>query len=179
MSSTKGDTQAPGDPMPGLEVPVLQPGTPCVTPALWSPPLFLGSQPSQLCPLPLSCLPCKGADCASCMPISPPRLTGHQPSRRPPTGALSIHSSLYNLAQLEPDSLCMTVSLVYSSLSPRIRRNRGIFPLYSCFRIVEYTSSPGMQGWRVRTCTPPSLTLPPERGILAYLRIEPGSSHLG
>lgn len=37
----------------------------------------------------------------------------------------------------------MTVSLVYSSISPWMRRNRGIFPLYSCFRIVEYTSSPG------------------------------------
>lgn len=40
----------------------------------------------------------------------------------------------------------MTVSLVYSSVSPWMRRNRGIFPLYSCFRIVEYTSSPGHGG---------------------------------
>ena len=40
----------------------------------------------------------------------------------------------------------MTVSLVYSSISPLIRRNRGIFPLYSCFRMVEYTSEPGHSG---------------------------------
>lgn len=43
----------------------------------------------------------------------------------------------------------MTVSLVYSSLSPWMRRNRGIFPLYSCFRMVEYTSSPGIVGRHV------------------------------
>lgn len=40
----------------------------------------------------------------------------------------------------------MTVSLVYSSISPLMRRNLGIFPLYSCFLMVEYTSSPGHSG---------------------------------
>ena len=64
---------------------------------------------------------------------------------RTPSATLGIHAPSVSAHQA-PDSLCMTVSLVYSSISPWMRRNRGILPLYSCFRIVEYTSSPGHGG---------------------------------
>ena len=72
---------------------------------------------------------------------SPPMETEGSPS-----AALGIHTPSAPTAQPQPDSLCITVSLVYSSISPWMRRNRGIFPLNSCFRIVEYTSSPGHGG---------------------------------
>lgn len=95
-------------------------------------------------------------------------------------------------AQPQPDSLCMTVSLVYSSISPWMRRNRGIFPLNSCFRIVEYTSSPGHsgrgtgKGRQLLEVPPPHLghwtwSWPPSPSPAQqpYHQTEPGSSHPG
>lgn len=109
-----------------------------------------------------SCLCCSPAPCqanlpsSGCSGLSPALtfLTGRCPQQpleplrdhEAAAAALGTHSLRPAPAQLEPDSLCMTVSLVYSSISPWMRRKRGIFPLYSCFRIVEYTSSPGHSG---------------------------------
>lgn len=94
------------------------------------------------CPHPIvSRSPASGPSGPQCLegPGSPQGTRGFRPL---PWACTPLHP----LAQLEPDVLCMTVSLVYSSISPWMRRNRGIFPLYSCFRMVEYTSSPARGG---------------------------------
>lgn len=81
----------------------------------------------------------------------------------------------------------MTVSLVYSSISPWMRRKRGILPLYSCFLMVEYTSCPGI--WKgpgvspLATCqaftpshspSPPTHTIKQNQGVL--IRAEGGEA---
>ena len=141
MSSAEGYAMALGDPVLGLQLPLFC--SQCVGPTLpphhclcWSPaPLKTTSSALGTCPPFLE-------QAVAQQPLgSPPMETEGSPS-----AALGIHTPSAPTAQPQPDSLCITVSLVYSSISPWMRRNRGIFPLNSCFRIVEYTSSPGHGG---------------------------------
>lgn len=163
---------AAGDPTLGLGIPrscslsVLSLLFPCSLPG----------QPSQLWllrPVPSSHFPDWQI---AWQPLEPVR------EHEAPTAALGIHSPQPTAAQLEPGSLCMTVSLVYSSISPWMRRKRGIFPLYSCFRIVEYTSSPGHSGRGMHKGTHSWKSLPgpgPLATELASHSPSPGQQPLG